>query len=186
MAAPVDIGLLQIFYWIFPMILIFGVAYSFLIKSKLIESKMISGFIAFAFAISILFVPVVIEILKYALPWLVLLFVFIMAVLMVFIFIAGEDVKTMITEGIKAGSYWWLIFIIVSLIFIGAIAKVFLGAQVPETLDTPMPSENIQTASTSTYSFWGVLSSPNVLGMLFVMILGVFMIVLLTGSDKKV
>lgn len=181
MAVPVEVTLLSRYAFIFIVILVYAVVYGALKVSKVFGSEAVNHLIAITLAIIVLFVPGLIDVIKYFGTWIVvLLLVAMMAILLIrFMGASEEDVKNIIT-GNKIITYWIVaIFVIVLLAALGKVY--FAGLEDGEE----GPGEIItEGKGPGEIRFWETFFHPNVMGFILIMLIAVFAILALSGKAK--
>ncbi|MFH1276585.1 MAG: hypothetical protein ABIH82_05735, partial [Candidatus Woesearchaeota archaeon] len=85
MATVLDVGLLEYFGVIFPVILVFALVYAVLHKTKVIgESPAINAIIAVVAGLLMLLSEQALEVVNFMLPWFAVLILFLLLMIMVF------------------------------------------------------------------------------------------------------
>jgi hypothetical protein len=192
MATFLDIGLVQHFGVVFPVLLVFVIVFAILEKSKMLgENKGLHALVALSVAMMMLFVPGVVQVVAIMAPWFVLLFLFVFFSL--FLLMAFGVKWERIVE--YATKDWetphWFLLIIGIVIFIGAIASVYGGALLPYSGETGT-TMNASTDSTGTTTDTGnfnenvgrVIFHPKTIGMVFLLMVGSLTIRLLAAGKK--
>lgn len=188
MATVLDIGLLEGFSNLFTMLLVVALVYGILEYVKLFGDKRgLHAFIALIMGIMMLLFPNVMEVLATITPWFVLLFIFLLFILIFYrIFGAKEEDLTNAMKENKTIVYW--IIIISAIIFIAGIGTVFFTGDeenIPEvTTDGTIVTGDV--GDTGTEAFFATLFHEKVLGLIFVLLIGVFTITFLAGAPKKI
>ncbi len=186
MATFLDLGLLQTFDVIFPVILIFALVFAILQKTKVVgDSLGINSIIAIAVAFMALLSDNVIQVVKFIIPWFTVAIIFFLLIILVFQVFGAEqkDIFTYI-KGDKA--IGWVIIGVAIVIIFAAFANV-LGQQLTEASFAGTNTTIISTSSegVATVSFqqniYSTLFHPKVLGMLVLFGIAVFAVALLTG-----
>lgn len=184
MATPLDTGLLQHFDIIFPFLLVLVGGYALLSNVKLFgEQKGLNAMIAFILAVFVLFSPMVREILVIAAPWYVLLFFFIIFALIAFMSLGATsgDIHNVLMSGEYRYIHFWVIGLIL-IIGLGSLSTVVansggFGSTGSETNIT----SGDQSAQES--DFWSTLVNPKVLGLVLIMLIGMFTIQRLASGN---
>jgi hypothetical protein len=202
MATFLDIGVLGYFRVIFAMILIFVIMYGFLSWTKPFGDKNTGMYalISIAFAILSISSKGVLSLISFMTPWFfVIIFIafFILFILMIF----GLKEKNL-TAGMGPELRTWVIIIVVVILLFGlgsafgqgtlskgAVTETTDGSVVTTDGSTTTVSSNNITGSpenTATSDFGtnvlNTLVNPQVLGMILILLIGVFAIFLLTTS----
>jgi len=193
MATFLDIGLVQHFAVIFPILLVFVIVFALLEKSKMLgENKGMHALIALCIAMMMLFVPGITQVIAVMAPWFVLMFLF---VFFFFFLLMAFGVKwEKISE--YASKDWetphWFLLVIGIVIFVGAIATVYGSSllpfsQEPGTAAQINATEGATTTDTGSFNqnVGRVLFHPKTIGLIFLLMVGSLTIRLLAGGSKK-
>jgi len=189
MATILDLGLLQSFDVIFPVILIFALVFAILQKTKIVgDSLGINSIIAVAVAFMALLSENVIQVVKFIVPWFIIAIIFFLLIILVFqVFGAKESDIFNYIKGDKA--IGWVIIGVGIVIIFAAFANV-LGQQLTEASLQGAQGANASTTSIGSSSvatgnfqqnIYSTLFHPKVLGLLILFGIAVFAVALLTG-----
>ena len=189
MATILDLGLLQSFDVIFPVILIFALVFAILQKTKIVgDSLGINSIIAVAVAFMALLSENVIQVVKFIVPWFTIAIIFFLLIILVFqVFGAKESDIFNYIKGDKA--IGWVIIGVGIVIIFAAFANV-LGQQLTEASLQSAQGANASTTSIGSSSvatgnfqqnIYSTLFHPKVLGLLILFGIAVFAVALLTG-----
>src|SRR3989344_935662 len=148
MATILDLGLLQSFDVIFPVILIFALVFAILQKTKIVgDSLGINSIIAVAVAFMALLSENVIQVVKFIVPWFIIAIIFFLLIILVFqVFGAKESDIFNYIKGDKA--IGWVIIGVGIVIIFAAFANV-LGQQLTEASFAGTNASAISTSSES-------------------------------------
>ncbi len=193
MASLLDVGLFENFATLFAMLFVFVMVYAILQSTKALgEHKGINAIIAFVVAIMLLLAPKVSQTIVLMAPWFVLMFIFIVFTLVIYRLLGADDadIKTAISGNKPTALYW--IIIIAVIILIASLGKVYFTGEVDDDRERPVIQlENRTTIQTGDVggepgenTFWATLFHPKVLGLIIVMLTGVFAISMLTSPIK--
>jgi len=189
MATFLDVGLVQHFSVIFPVLLVFVIVFALLQKSKLIgDNKGLHSLVALCIAVMMLFAPGVVQVINIMAPWFVLIFLLIIFFMMILLsFGTSWDSITKYATGWETPH--WFLLIIGLIIFIGALASVYGTALLPySNEDNATATAVVNGTSTDTGDFNSnvgrVIFHPKTLGMVFLLMVGSLTIRLLTKSAK--
>ena len=186
MATPLDVGLLQKFDVIFPFLFILVVVYAVLTRIEAFKDKHAVAFlIAFVLAIMTLLSRIAVRTINLMAPWFVLLFVFIILVMIAYQALGiSETTLIDVITGNEYGSvfgYWMLAMVLV--IGLGSLATVISEEKGFTTLGTEGAAANATPAGVTggqypaeKVGFWQTLVHPKVLGMVLIMLIGLFAI----------
>ncbi|MBI5398496.1 hypothetical protein HZB03_03455 [Candidatus Woesearchaeota archaeon] len=189
MATFLEVGLLQHFSVIFPVLLVFVTVFALLQQSKMFgENKGIHSLIAISIALLMLFSPGVVQVIGIMAPWFVLIFIFILLILLGFKFLGVSD-KSIAETMSSWGTIHWFLLVIGIIIFIGAISSVYGASLLPFS---GAATTTIATAGGNTTTSTGDFNAnvgrtifhPKVIGTVFILVVGSFTIKLLCGSSK--
>jgi hypothetical protein len=185
MATPFD-SVLGHFEIIFPFLFVVVISYAILTHLKIFGEKKdtLYGMLAFILGVMFLFSPTVREILNMAAPWFVLFFIFIIFTLVAFMAFGVEI--SQIVNVMKTKEYGYIniwIIVIILIITLGSITTVVSRQGGIGTADTETGSSdntvNINSSSAEIQknqesAFWSTIVHPKVLGMLLIMLIGMF------------
>jgi len=179
MATFLDIGLLEHFKIIFPILFTFLVVYALLVYTKFLgDNKAIHALIAFALSIMVAFSDIAVATINSMAPWLVLVFIFIIFGLLAYKSIGFSDAQIM--GALTARRQRWIIFIIgwvVVAIFLGSLTSEISergGIGVYGVSNTTEASSGDD--ETQEKAFYETLVHPKVLGIMFILLLMLFAI----------
>ncbi len=193
MATFLDLGLLEHFGVIFPLILVFVIVFALLEKSKLLgDNKGIHSLVALSIAIMMLFVPGVVKVFAIMAPWFVLIMMLILFFMITLIFLG---VKTEKIVAYVSGDWYalhWFLLAIALIIFIGALASVYGGSMLPysggETGNMSAAAGGTTGVGTDTGDFNAnvgrVIFHPKTIGLVFILLLGSLTIRLLAAKPE--
>ena len=179
MTSVLQIGVLRYFSLIFPALLVFVIVFALLEKTKVIgENKVVNSIIAIAIGFMVILFQDIVSIINYMAPWFVLLFVFFVLLLMLYKLLGASDQNIsdffMKNKGVQA-----LIFGIGLVILIASIAHVYGQRLLPAT-EGGIDVTTISEAGTFKENVLATLFNPQILGVIFILIVAVAAIVLLT------
>lgn len=184
MATFLEVGLLEnfsiLFSFLFVMAIVFGI---FSLTGVLSENRGIQVILSFVIGLMVLIVPDVNRLITTMVPWFVLFFIFILFLLMAYKIFGATDADIM---GVLRtnGAITWFVGIIFIIIIIAAFSSVYGGTLLPVTSDgtdgIPLEGGEVNTATTDYgTNVAATFFHPKVLGMLFILILGVFAVAIL-------
>lgn len=183
MATPLDVGLFQKFDVIFPFIFVLVLVYAVLGRTDWLKEKQTVAFlIAFVLAVMTLFSNIAVKTINLMAPWVVLLIVFIVLIILAYTALGVEE-KT-IGEVITGKTYgntiaWWTISLLI-IIGLGSLTTV-----VSEEVGFGKLAEGERAqGEAEAIGFWATIFHPKVLGMVLMLLIGMFTIQRLsTKSD---
>ena len=186
MATVLDIGLLDKFSFIFTMLLVVVLVYGILEYTKIFGDRQgLHILVAFLVGILLLLVPAVNEVIATITPWFVLLFIFILLMIIAYKILGATDadIRSVIAGKNKSALYWIMIFSVI--ILLGGLGKVFFtGGEnaVGVTVNETEVTTEGDVSGTGTEAFFATLFHPKVLGLIFLLLIGVFTITSLTSK----
>lgn len=165
MASFLDIGILYYFAPAFVWLLVFGVLFAILEKTKIFGEKTgINSLVAFSISLLFLLTPDLVSIVKVITPWFTILFIFILMIVLLFLFVGVKD--TEIAGAFSERGMVWIILLIAFVIFFYALTQVY-GAQIQtiyggaEVVGEPNVSQQVGK----------ILFHPRVLGMVILLVI---------------
>lgn len=196
MATPLDISLIRQFDVIFPFLLIFVMVYAGLSFMKAFkDNKAIHAILAFVLSFLTLFSPLAIRTVNIMSPLFVILMIFILFALMIFMTLGPSEsdvLKVLKSKEYQFTWYWILAFIL--LIGFGSFFKAVAETQggVPGYGGTPGAPGQVAPAGPPIQGdpgqeadFYKTLFHPKVLGLIFIMLLGLFTINRLASAGTE-
>ena len=183
MASFLNIGLLNFFSIIFPMLLVFFIVFALLEKTKILGEKktIINAIVGICAAFIVLMLKDIILIIQFMIPWFVIVFIALILLLMLFKIMGATDesIAGFFSEN-KTIPY--VLVGIGIIILIASISHVYGERLLPLTSEREISETSAIEAGESSFkqNVFSVLFSPLVLGTLFILILAVFSIALLT------
>lgn len=184
MVTVLDIGLLQTFDIIFPVLLVFALLFALLQKTKVVGASVsINAIISVAIAFMVLLSDTLVDIINFMTPWFAVVIIFF--VLMILIFQVFGAKESDIAGALKDKTLLWTIVGIGLLIAIAAIFSV-LGQSFTEAAFEEGGEVTVTDAGVATKSFSGSLMAtlfhPKVLGLIILFAIAIFAVALLSGS----
>ena len=181
MATVLDLGLLQAFDFIFPVILVFSLVFALLQKTKAIgDSVGINAMIAVAASFMILLSQSVIDIINFMIPWFTIAIIFFVLVIVLFQTFGLKDAD--IASAVKDKAVYWTLIGVVLIIAFAGIATV-LGPQVSPDAQLDEDGNVIEPADGGfQQDVTKILFHPKVLGLIILFGIMVFAVFLLTSG----
>ena len=183
MATFLDVGLLQYFNVIFPVLLIFALFFALLQKTKILGNNVtINAIIAVAISFMSLMSKTLIQLIGFMAPWFVLVLVFVILLLLIFQTLGAteKDISSVLK---KEKIVHWIIG--VGLLILMAGLGTIWGQQLT-TMAGGVPTTTNISASSGTASLeqnlYATFYNPKVLGLIFIFLIAVFAIAFLAGS----
>ena len=181
MVSFLDIGLLQHFSVIFPVLLIFLVVYALLERFKFpSDNKGVHALIAFSLAFIILLSKNALSIITLLSPWFIIAIIFLILLLLLFMMFGVKEQDFLNTIKEEKLAHWSIILAAISML-LGAIAKTFFAAA-PGEGGIGAAFVAGTTGSVGEAAFWLILFHPKVLGVVFVMVIALFAVKMLSGN----
>ena len=191
MATILDVGILQSFDFIFPVLLVFSIVFAVLQKTKVIGDSMgINSTIAIAASFMVLLSETLVKIINFIVPWFAVAIIFFILVILMFqVFGAKEE---NVAKALSDKSLQWLL-IGVAIVILTAGFGTVLGQQLTEAsfqAGTAVVGEvnGTTTGGVSTPNFqqniYATLFNTKVLGLVVLFGVAIFAVALLTGSSK--
>ncbi|MEK6938292.1 MAG: hypothetical protein AABX04_04580 [Nanoarchaeota archaeon] len=194
MATVLDLGLVNYFSNIYPVLIVWAIVFALLQKTKVIGQSMgINGIISVVIALMTLLSPTLVAIVNFMVPWFAMLIIFIVLVMLAFMTFGAKEAD--IASIIKNQTFLWIMIGACLLIFGAAVGNV-MGQQLTEASFTDgttvinngsLPANaagELSATSTATPNFqsniYAIATHPKVLGMVVLFAVMIFAIALLT------
>ncbi|MBI2665682.1 hypothetical protein HYX12_03620 [Candidatus Woesearchaeota archaeon] len=183
MATVLDVGLLQYFEIIFPVILVFAVVFATLQKTKVIgEAVQINALIAIVAGLLMLLSQKAVKVINFVIPWFAIaIFFFLFLILLFKLFGMKDDT---LVAAVKDKAVYWVLIGICLAIFGAGLSNV-LGQEALEAgtgeSGTAVTADGNTASGTYESNIWSIMSNPKILGVAIIFVIAVFMIALLTG-----
>lgn len=183
MATFLDLGLIQYFSFIFPVLLVFAIVFSLLQKTAVIgRSIAINALIAVTISLMVLLSQAAIDIINFMLPWIAVVIIFFVLVILIFqTFGLNEKDWNVI---VKDKTVYWAILGLLLIILIAAFGQV-LGQSIGPYLDEgSVPDGSSSSVATGNFetNVMATLFNPKVLGLIIIFTIMIFAVVLLSGD----
>lgn len=181
MATPLDLGILGLFDFIFPMLLVWTFVFALLQKTEVIGKAMgINATIATAAAFTILFSRTAIDLINFIIPWFAIAIIFFVLMVLLFMIMGAKDI-----QAYKQTNIQWILVAVGILIIVAGFGKVLgqsLLEEAAQTGEGPLV-EGQETVATNDFqqNIYATLFHPKILGLLVVFAIVVFTIALLSG-----
>lgn len=196
MATILDVGLLQSFDFIFPVLLVFAIVFAVLQKTKVIgDSIGINSIIAITAAFMVLLSEDLVKMINFMVPWFVFAIIFFILLILIFQMFGAKEAD--ITAVLKADSAisWTIIGIALVIVFAafgnvlgqkfteasfqqGTATMGVVNGSINATVGTGVSSANFQQ------NIYSILFNTKVLGLMVLFGVAIFAVALLTGSSK--
>ena len=183
MATPLDVGLFQKFDVIFPFIFVLVLVYAVLGRTEWLKEKQTVAFlIAFVMAVMTLFSNIAVRTINMMAPWVVLLIVFMVFVILAYTALGVKE--STIGEVITGKAYggiiaWWTLALLL-VIGLGSLSTV-----VSEEVGFGALAEGeAAPGETGQIGFWATIFHPKVLGMILLLLIGMFTVQKLSAKAE--
>lgn len=179
MASPLDLGILNVFDFIFPMLLVWAFVFALLQKTKVIgDSPGINAIIATAFSFTVLLSRTIIDLINFMIPWFAIAIIFFVLMVLLFMIMGAKDVTAYQDKTIQ-----WVLVAVGILIVVAAFGKVLGQSLLEQAGQTEVPIEGQETVAGGSFqqNIFSTLFNPKVLGLLVVFAIVVFAVALLSG-----
>ncbi|MBT4651031.1 hypothetical protein HOC13_00750 [Candidatus Woesearchaeota archaeon] len=193
MATFLDLGLLQYFNVIFPVILIWALLFAILQKTKILgENMSLNAVVSMAGALMALLSPTIIQLINFVVPWFVVAFIFLILLLLLYrVLGASEKDVTSMIMGDK--TIKWGILAVAVLILAAGFGQVLGQSIGPYLGGEPVDGEVIVTEggtpSVATSDFqqniMAIIFHPKVVGLVVLFGVAIFAVILLSSGLLK-
>lgn len=189
MVTVLDIGLVNYFSAIYPVLLVFALVFALLQKTKVIgESMGINATIAVVAAFMTLLSKTLVDIINFMVPWFVVVIIFF--VLMILSFMTFGAKETDIASALKDKTLQWTIIGIGILILVAAFGKVMGQTLTEQSFQAGVPGNATATINAGTgvatpsfeQNIYATLFHPKVLGLIILFGVAIFAVAFLSGS----
>lgn len=189
MVTILDVGLLQNFSIIFSLVFVIAIVYGIFEMGKIFgDSKGLHALIALIVGLMVIMVPNISKIIGVMIPWFILLFIFILFLIIAYKIFGATDSDVL--SALKVDNVViWVIIIIAIVIVIGSFSNVYGQSMLSKTTSNTTGSTGTGTGQASdTGSYAQNVSAtffhPQVLGLIFIMLVAVFTIALIAMKTK--
>ena len=178
MATVLDVGLLEYFSAIFPVILVFALVYAVLFKAKVIGDKpAINAIIAIVAGLLMLLSEKAIQVLNFMIPWFaVVIFFFVLMILLFKIFGLKDE---SLQSAIKDKAVYWA-FIGICMAIIGVSFANAFGQEALEAGSGDGAAGDFQS------NIFRIIQHPKILGVIVIISIAVMSIAVLTGISGTI
>ena len=179
MVSPLDLGILNLFDFIFPVLLVWAFVFALLQKTEVIGKSMgINAIIASAVSLTVLLSRTVIDLINFIIPWFAISIIFFVLMVLLFMIMGAKDI-----EAYKQTNIQWILVAVGILIIVAGFGKVLGQSLLEQAGQTGTVVEGQETVASSSFqqNIYATLFHPKVLGLLVVFAIVVFTIALLSG-----
>ncbi|MEA3429877.1 MAG: hypothetical protein U9R08_01255 [Nanoarchaeota archaeon] len=182
MVSFLDLGLLQHFSFLFPVFFVFVVVYALLERYKLLgDNKGVHALIAASLGGILLFSKSALNIVTILSPWFIIFIIFLIFLFMLFMMFGVKEKDFL--ETIKDNKLaHWSIIVVAIFMLAAAVGKTFFAAAPEGTTGLGQAFVQGTTSGVGEAAFWLTLFHPKVLGVVFVLLIGMFAVRMLTGN----
>lgn len=179
MASFLDIGILDYFTPVFVWLLVFGVLFAILEKTKIFGEKSgINSLVAFAISLLFLLTPDLVSIVKVITPWFTILFIFVLMIVLLFLFVGVKEEA--VAGAFSERGMVWIILLIAFVIFGYALTQVY-GAQIQTIYGGAEAGEDANISQ----QVGKILFHPRILGMIILLIIAAQAVRFISSSIRK-
>ncbi|MBU0579512.1 MAG: hypothetical protein ABH824_02970 [Nanoarchaeota archaeon] len=179
MATILDIGLIQSFDFIFPVVLVWAFMFAILQKTKVIgDSLGINALIASMAAFMVLLSRTVIDLINFMIPWFTIAIIFFLLMLLLFMVFGAKG-----TEAYQDKTIQWILVGVGILIVVAAAGKVMgqsLLEQSAQAGEVPAGDGEVSSQNFE-QNIFATLFNPKVLGLIVMFGIVIFTVALLSG-----
>ena len=179
MASPLDLGILQLFDFIFPVLLVWAFVFALLQKTEVVGKSMgINAIIASATSLTILLSRTAIDLINFIIPWFAIAIIFFVLMVLLFMVMGAKDVTAY-----KQTNVQWILIAVGILIVVAGFGKVLGQSVLEQSAQTGDVIEGQEAVAGSDFqqNIYATLFHPKVLGLLVVFAIVVFTVALISG-----
>ncbi|MBI4147363.1 hypothetical protein HY494_01785 [Candidatus Woesearchaeota archaeon] len=179
MASPLDLGILQLFDFIFPVLLVWAFVFALLQKTEVVGKSMgINAIIASATSLTILLSRTAIDLINFIIPWFAIAIIFFVLMVLLFMVMGAKDVTAY-----KQTNVQWILIAVGILIVVAGFGKVLGQSVLEQSAQTGDVVEGQEAVAGSDFqqNIYATLFHPKVLGLLVVFAIVVFTVALISG-----
>ena len=179
MVSPLDLGILQLFDFIFPVLLVWAFVFALLQKTEVVGKSMgINAIIASATSLTILLSRTAIDLINFIIPWFAIAIIFFVLMVLLFMVMGAKDVTAY-----KQTNVQWILIAVGILIVVAGFGKVLGQSVLEQSAQTGDVIEGQEAVAGSDFqqNIYATLFHPKVLGLLVVFAIVVFTVALISG-----
>ncbi|MDP3698993.1 MAG: hypothetical protein Q8R47_05390 [Nanoarchaeota archaeon] len=180
MASPLDLGILNLFDFIFPVLLVWAFLFALLQKTEIIGKSMgINATIASAAALTILLSRTAIDLINFIIPWFAIAIIFFVLMVLLFMIMGAKEPLS----AYRDQRVYWVLIAVGILILVAGFGKVLGQSLLEQSAQTGEVVEGQEAVAGSDFqqNIYATLFHPKVLGLLVVFAIVVFTVALLSG-----
>src|SRR3989344_6243987 len=179
MASPLDLGILNLFDFIFPVLLVWAFLFALLQKTEIIGKSMgINATIASAASLTVLLSRPFIDLINFIITWSAIAIIFFVLMVLLFMIMGAKDITAY-----KQTNVQWVLIAVGILIVVAGFGKVLGQTLLEEGAQAGTVVEGAEGVATGGFqqNVYATLFHPKVLGLLIVFAIVVFTVALLNG-----
>ena len=179
MVSPLDLGILNLFDFIFPVLLVWAFVFALLQKTKVIgDSVGINAIIASVTSLTVLLSRTVIDLINFIIPWFAIAIIFFVLTILLFMIMGAKDITAY-----KQTNVQWVLIAVVILILVAGFGKVLGQSLLEQSAQAEGVVEGAEDVSGASFqqNIYATLFHPKVLGLLIIFTIVVFTVALLSG-----
>jgi len=180
MVSPLDLGLLELFDFIFPVLLVWAFIFALLQKTEVVGKSLgINAIIATAVSFTVLLSRTVIDLINFAIPWFAIAIIFFVLMILMFMLMGAKEPL----DAYKDPRVYWVLIAVGIIIAFAAFGKVMGQSLLEQAAQPEKALEAGEGAATGSFqqNIYLTLFNPKVLGLLIVFAIAVFTVALLSG-----
>ncbi|MBU1973815.1 MAG: hypothetical protein KKH52_00290 [Nanoarchaeota archaeon] len=186
MATFLDLGILQYFDFIFPMLLVFAIVFAILQKTKVIGDTVgINSLIAIAVAFMMLLSRTLIDMINFMIPWFVIAIIFFVLIILLFQIMGAKeaDFSNAIKDRTLRNAIIGVALVILMASFAHVLGQSFTEFSFEEGADV-IDREGGSATSDFTSNITQIIVNPKVLGLITIFGIAIFAVALLTAKEQ--
>jgi len=179
MATPLDLGILQLFDFIFPVLLVWAFLFALLQKTEVVGKSIgINAIIASAVSLTVLLSRTVIDLINFIIPWFAIAIIFFVLMILLFMIMGAKDI-----QAYKQTNIQWILVAVGILIVVAGFGKVLGQSLLEQSAQTENVAEGQEAVAGADFqeNIYATLFHPKILGLLVVFAIVVFTVALLSG-----
>ncbi len=179
MVSPLDLGILQLFDFIFPVLLVWAFVFALLQKYEVIGKSIgINAIIASVASLTVLLSRTVIDLINFIIPWFAIAIIFFVLMILLFMIMGAKDI-----DAYKQTNIQWILVAVGILIIVAGFGKVLGQSLLEQSAESGGVVEGAEDVASGSFqqNIYSTLFHPKVLGLLVVFAIVVFTVALLSG-----
>src|SRR3989344_3721754 len=179
MASLIDLGIFQLFDFIFPVLLVWAFVFALLQKTEVIGKSIgINAIIASVASLTVLLSRTVIDLINFIIPWFAIAIIFFVLMILLFMVMGAKDI-----QAYKQTNIQWILVAVGILIVVAGFGKVLGQSLLEQSAQTENVAEGQEAVAGADFqeNIYATLFHPKILGLLVVVAIVVFTVALLSG-----